>query len=665
MDDYGRLHALMSATEPMSESGEGGSHTDVLKFDPVKLRQAVMRCLGVDALPAAAERLVGELSERYLVKKGKIHYFSMPLLGSEQNHIRRGVVSDAFGPLGYNLMPTYEKTMLDAHEAARVIPYFGSGERSQFFAPDFVAWLGDAGAHADVPDNPDATFVRTTMRSAPLRHTAYDLLRGDEYFHGRIDGATELGEFQQFVRRAPLIPAMQEKLADFFEAPITVGWRDALRWMRGSRHPHMPWEEARGVIEHCFERFGRENFLLPEITYYAYDTSYSPAQIEAMVERNRPAARAFAREVEAQLPTRARAEWQRIGGEQLGFELLDYHQDYPLYDVEPYASFVSGMMVRFAYRFARGVFLQNTGLPEVDKRNLDIGRIPPFHDGVATFLARLDGSDRERTVAAIERLLLRVWRRGLRARDGTVLAFARIPRTFYTFQQLATVPASGGRLMGLHELDEMWQPENAGLWQRYPELAQKLVVFFICVYRYFLETGFIPDLRPRDAGRDIFIYGIWGYVTENLLVVEEEDSAGRPSARVVFVDNRDQFKQYRRTEDRRKPLGPAKHALRLAYPLIEPAMQRSIGIFVQKVRETEHAPGQQEPVGLWTVAERGLDLARTVVQSSVDSGFVNSQAFVDDLLDDLHVGAKRTLGEVAKRVEKVRPVWPPTRKPTG
>jgi hypothetical protein len=656
MDDYGRLHALMSATEPMSESGEGGSHTDVLKFEPDKLRQAVTRCLGVEALAPAAERLASELSQRYLVKKGKIHYFSMPLLGSKQNHIRRGVVSDAFGPIGYNLMPTYDKTMLDAHEAMRVIPYFGSGERRQFFAPDFVAWLGVDGAEREIPDNADATFVRATMHCAPLRHTAYDLLRTDEYFHGRVDGPADLAEFQQFVRRAPLIPAMQEKLADFFEAPITVGWRDTLRWMRGSRHPNMPWEQARGIIEQCFERFGHENFLLPEITYYAYDTSYSPAQVDALIERNQPAARVLAREIESQLPSRARAEWQRSGGERLAFELLDYHHDYPLYDVEPYAGVLSGMMVRFAYRFARGVVLQNTGLPEVDKRNLDLGRIPAFHDGFVGFLARLDGSDRERTIEAIERLLLRVWRRGLRDRDGCALSFERIPRTFYTFQQLAHAPSPGGRVVALHELDELWLPENAGLWRRYPELAQKLVVFFTCVYRYFLETGFIPDLRPHDAGRDIFIYGIWGYVTENLLVVEEEDALGRAGVRVLFVDNRDQFKQYRRTEDRRKPLGPAKHALRLAYPLIEPAMQRSIGIFVQKVREAEQGPEQAAPIGLWTTAERGIDLART---------FVNSKAFVDDLVDDLHIGAKRSLGDVAKKIDRIRPAWPPPRKPSS
>ena len=131
--------------------------------------------------------------------------------------------------------------------------------------------------------------------------------------------------------------------------------------------------------------------------------------------------------------------------------------------------------------------------------------------------------------------------------------------------------------------------------------------------------------------------------------------------RVVFVDNRDQFKQYRRVEDRRKPLGPAKHALRLAYPLIEPAMQRSIGIFVQKVREQRFGREPGPSPGLWSAAERGIDLTRTLVQSSVDSTFVNTKALLDDLVDDLHVGAKRTLGEIVRKVEKLQPQWPPAR----
>lgn len=653
MDDYGRLHALLSATEPLSESGEGGSHTDVLRFDRQRLRTNVAQCLGSEELPQGAERLVSELSDRYLVKKGKIHYFSMAVTGAETNHIRRNVVSWAFGPVGYNLMPTWDKTMLDAHEAVRLIPFFGSGEPQNFFAPDFLRWLADAPDSDAVPNNADATFLRTVMHRGNACHSAYDLLSNDEYFHAHARDPNELGEFQRFVRRNPLLPAMQERLCPFFEAPITVGVRDTMRWFRGSRHPSMPWEHAHEIIERCFERHGADSFLLPEVNYYAYDTSYSPKQIETIYRRNETVARAFAEVVKDELPAHVRAEWQAHGGARLAFEMLDFHHDYPLYEVEPYAGFVSGMMLRFLARFTWGVVVQAADLREPDVRNVTLSHLPEFHHGMGSFLLSLGKDERERAVESLSQLLQRYHRKGLKDASGNRLAFQRLPRTFYTFQQKANQPVGDRRVVAMYQLDELWSEQHAGIWQRYPELAEKLVVFFTLIYRYYFDTGFIADLRPRDAGRDIFIYGIWGYVTENLLIVEEQDAQGRGHVRVVFVDNRDQFKEYRRGEDRRRPLGPAKYALRLIHPLIEPAMQRAMGIFVNKVRAASHGPQPEQPLGPLMVAERSLDLARTVVQQSVDSTFVNTKAVVDDLVDDLHTGAKRTLTDVVKKLERL------------
>lgn len=653
MEDYRRLHALLSATEPLTESGEGGSHTDVLRFDAERLRSNVADCLGADHLPAGAERLVRELSERYLVKKGKIHYFSMPLTGAETNHIRRNVVSWAFGPVGYNLMPTWEKTMLDAHEAARLIPFFGCGDPTGWFAPDFVAWL-EAAPDADrVPSNGDATYLRTVLRGASVRYTAYDLLDNDEYFHARTRNGQELDEFQRFVRRNPLGATMRQRLSDFFEAPITVGVRDTMRWFQGSRHPTMPWEQAERVIASCFERHGQDNFLLPEVNYYSYDTSFSPKQLETIWQRNQVVAEAVANRLEARLTGAAHTAWRARDRTRLAFELLDFHHDYPIYEVEPYAGFLSGMMLRFLARFSWGVFVQVTGLPEPDVRNLDLDKIPEFHRSFAGLLLSLEPGERERTMEQIRHVLTGEYRKGIADVAGERLWFERIPRTFYTFQQRADRPASRRRVVAVRQLDELWQEEHQGIWQRHPELAEKLVVFFVLIYRYFMDTGFIADLRPRDAGRDIFLYGIWGYVTENLLIVEELDDAGEPQVRVAFVDNRDQFKEYRREEDRRKPLGPAKYALRLIHPVIEPAMQRGIGIFVNKVAEATFGPQPDRPLGPLTVAERGLDVARTVVQKSVDSTFVNTKAMVDDLVDDLHTGARRTLADVVKKLERM------------
>ncbi|MBI4701968.1 MAG: hypothetical protein HY744_12590, partial [Deltaproteobacteria bacterium] len=183
MDDYGRLHALLGATEPLGPAGEGGSHTDVLRFDAGRLRRAVADASGQAELGPGLERLVTELAEGYLVKKGKIDLFSMPLVGRESSHLRRPLVSHAFGPVGYNLMPTFEKTVQDATEAVRLVPYFGFGPPSGFCAPDFLAWLRDPPRDDAVPANDAALFLRTACGGDELGRSAYELLADDEYFH--------------------------------------------------------------------------------------------------------------------------------------------------------------------------------------------------------------------------------------------------------------------------------------------------------------------------------------------------------------------------------------------------------------------------------------------------------------------------------------------------
>ncbi|MBI4703718.1 MAG: hypothetical protein HY744_21625 [Deltaproteobacteria bacterium] len=625
MDNYRRLHALLSATEPLSE-GAGGSHTDVLRFDRQALRASLARWCGRPTLSRSLERLAEELGERYLVKKGKIDFFSMPLVRRRTTHLRRSMVSYAFGTVGYNIMPTYDKALLDATEAARLIPYFGFGPPGAVFAPDFLAWMEADPEQDGVPRNEEATFLRVIMRGLDLRHCAYDLWRADEYLHVRIGDAAQLGEFQRFARRNPLVPAMEERLSAFFEAPITVGVRDTLRWLRGSRHTHVPWEQARTIIERCFERFGDQCFLVPEITYYSYDTRCGPAHIQTIYQCNEAVARALSARIYDDLSPQARALWRRHGDAQLAFEVLDFHHDYPLYQVEPYAGFLSTSMLRFAARFGTGFLWEVAHLPPLDVRNLDLARLPGFHLGMAGFLGALDEPARQQAMATIGRQLALYRRRGLRDSSGRRLEFERIPRTFYTFQQLASAPGSGRRALGTYSLHELWEPKHADLWQRHPELGEQLVVFFATVYRYFIETDFCPDLRPRDAGRDVFLWGIWGYVTENLIVVEEQDDGGTARLRLAFVDNRDQFKQYKRGEDRRRPLGSAKHGLRLVAPVVEPAMQRSLGIFVQHVKErTVGLSAEEQDRRPLAPLDRGLDVARHVVRSSLDSAWTTRE----------------------------------------
>jgi len=335
---FDRFQRLMGGARKLTGEGQEGSHTDVFRFDA----EAV--AAGLAGLPEARDaerdrRLASWIGDRYLVKKGKIEYFAQPLLGSEPTRIRRSTVSWVFGPLGFSVLPTFEKVMADATEAARVIPYFGFGPLEGHVAPDFVDALETGCGDEGPAPNRQAVLVRTFLDGADLKETAYRILDADPFFHDPVVDAAALSEFQRYVRRNPLTPSMEERFAGFFENPLTVGVRDTLRWLKGSRHPRMPWETARGFLRRAFDRWGQESFVLPEITYYTYDTSRTATDLARLFAHNAEVARAFAAEIDGVLPESARPSFRALGGLKLAFQLLDFHTDYRLYEVEPYAGF--------------------------------------------------------------------------------------------------------------------------------------------------------------------------------------------------------------------------------------------------------------------------------------------------------------------------------------
>lgn len=653
--EYEHFRRLMNATTLLSD---GGSHTDVLNLEPRALRDALLQSPGARRFTPTQQKeleaVAAELSERYLVKKGKITWFAQPLLGEEPNRVRRSVVSYGFGSLGFSVMPTLEKAIADATEAARLVPYLGYGPMDGFLAPDIVAETGSA----ELLDPRGARILRTVLDGAPVERSLFDLFAADPFLPGGIEDAACLADRQERARTEPLTPAMEKTLASFFEDPITVGVRDTIRWLNGARHPSMPWERAKRIIHEAFGRYGDENFLLPEMSWYSYDTALSAEEIQKRQGENAPAVELFSKRIRGALPEALLASYEAADQTQIAAELLDFHYDYRLYEVEPYTGLVSMTMLRLVARFATGLLVEAMGLPVPGQGNTEIAHLPLFHHETGRWLASLDEDLRERAVEVLGDLLVKLRRRGLKDRSGERLAFQSIPRTVYTLQQRADVPLKpGGDVVGCWTMHELWKPENADLWDAHPELADKLVVFFTLIYRYFEETGYIADLRPRDSGRDIFVMGIWGYVTENLLIVQEvwdEGGVEESEVRVAFVDNRDQFKEYRGDSDRRNPLGVAKYGLRLVYPIIDPALQRSIGLFVEKIREREDGLRDDMPKDAFEAADKSVDLVHAIAKSAVDQTFTNTRSFLDDVIDDVYTAASRLISTSRRAFRRLR-----------
>lgn len=642
--DYDLLSVMKGAMRSLSSTR--GSHTQVFEFEGARLGDLLADLagdLGADRGGRERARRLGvRLAGRFLLKVGNIYEYVVKLSGGRESLIHRHLMSEAFGPAGYNLAPGRDKVHLDAREAAREIPYFAFGAPEVQFTPDVLdevraTLLGRARA----PRRSPPPFLIEESREGRTVLDVYRILDEDPYFQGRIRGQGDLVRFQRYLREHPVDAAMRERLAEFFDAPLTVGVRDVLRFLEGSRHPEIGWEVADRVIRQCFDAFGTETFLPPEVNYYTVSIHQPPDQVATRADANERAARAFA----SWFVSRAPLTWtaRRSDGDllELALAVLEAHHDYPIFDVEPYTGIASTSGLRLAGRVAFGALVHATGLDMPERRNPIRPTIASRFPVISAFVGALPELDRDAFYDLVNALLVEAMvRGGIPDLDGNLHPFTRIDRTFYSFQERAEYPvARAGRIEEVVTLEDLLEPPGRPLLDRHPDLPAKLVVFFVLVYRYFLDTGHVPDLRPDDAGRDLFLRGIWGYKTRNVLVATGQDRAGRPIASIRFVDNKDQFKQYRRAEDRSHPMGLAKYGARLIHPLIQPAMERSIGMFTGMAASRQDAP----PLHRRDLPARWSRSIAHVLHSGVDGAVTHVRAFLHDLIDDTTDGIEAFL----------------------
>jgi hypothetical protein len=633
LTDFEILSAVRDTLHPLSPGSSGGSHTEVKAFDPAALADVLADLADRNGAPIEPARNLGRrIAKRFLVKIGNVTRYVIKLKGGRESVIRRPIPSEAFGPSGYNMAPTLDKVLLDAREAVREIPYLACGDVADQFAPDVLQGIRNNVSGRERSSRPDGTFLVIEGQQGRERRNAYSILGDDPYFPHETPDFGALTRFQSFVREHPLDVPMSERLGTFFDASMTVGARDVLRWMEGSRHPDLGWKAAEGVIKSCFATHGHENFLPPEINYYTRSVALDAAESRRIDAVNRLASNAFARWMVERLPfvwTTAVADAE-LNDAAAG--ILDLHFDYPLFEVEPYSGLLSTTSMRLALRVAVGATLHLTGIEVPERRNPLTPVLAERSRAAAVFLGRLTEEQRSEACNEINGMLWEVAvRGGIPAPDGSVLPYQRQDRTFYSFQEKAQHALDGrAQVEEVLTLEEMVSPLGEDILRRHPDLARQLTVFFTLAYRYFLDTGHVPDLRPDDAGMDLFVRGIWGYKTRNVLVVTGHAPDGRPVSAVRFVDNKDQFKQYRRWEDRQR---------RMVSPVVQPAMERSLGMYVARVAATNGVKGNGVP----DVPEALARATREVLRSGVKSVLSHSEAFLNDLIDDTADGVERTL----------------------
>ncbi|MBM4371886.1 MAG: hypothetical protein FJ098_09540, partial [Deltaproteobacteria bacterium] len=449
------LRCITLSTEWLNRDSSGGAHTEVLRIDGEALARRLAPLADGPAARRRLEEQAARVAARFLLKRGKIRDFQMRLVGSRENVIPRTAVSYAFGPVGYTIHPSLEKVRIDVADAVRQIPYFGAGQREIQLAPDILESLARAARGQESSLHPGRTdpFLVRLGEDGRSQESVYEIAARDPYFQGRAAGWRELRDVQQTVRRHPLSTGMEERLRRFFDAPITVGWRDVLRYAKGSRHPDFGWQTARELVARCFDRWSGECFLLPEITYYAPALDGTPESLARMRASNREAAASLARVLEARLPRAARQLLGPGDAEQIAWDLLEFHHDYPVYRVEPYQGVISVSMARMVARSGVSLasVLAGVGLPEPRNRDVRLFLERPL--AARRIVSELRPRDLRKTVAALEAALAHERQRSGGAPGG---GFRRIDRTFYTFQERADhTAATLGRVERVLTLEDL------------------------------------------------------------------------------------------------------------------------------------------------------------------------------------------------------------------
>ncbi len=657
---------LMEAVRPISEKSRGGSHTQVLLLVPDRLERVLARWIdeqGRDSKKEQAriEAFSRRLAERYLLKVGNIELFTMRLGGSREAVLPRAEISEVFGPIGYNLHPSFDKAVQDSLEACREIPYFAFGEPAEQFAPflpDVIRQFVEGRLDA-LPEGDESGLFLVYDVDARRELTVYEILGEDPYFEKDLPNFEVLRSYQEHVRAQPLDKRTTERLRDFFNAPVTVGVRDTLRWLLGSRHTRLTWSQARLIIEDCFDKHGHENYLLPETTVYAPAHTMSRKKLEETRRKNQEAVAAFAWDLRKRLPlSLSRALGTDLMG-QIAEQILRYHHDYPAFVIEPFSGWISLGMLTFLERLAYYAVSHAARMRYPRRPNVNVAAALYRRGLLSEIDARLGIDDRKRFIGILQQALAAyMLKGGVADREGRLRRYEQVTTTFFTFQERADWIRPGEKLLHVVSLEGLAKPEYRYLLREFPELAEKLVVFFTMVLRFFLDTDFVPDLRPDEAGVNIFILGIWGNITENVIIlITESEEDGETHIRIRFVDNKDHFKAYRREVDKDHPLGLAKHGLRLTGPVVEPAMKRAVAEFVDLVYENRNGTLPRPKRTFPEAAERAVEVSAEMVRQGVEETNETIRTMVTDTLDDTTKVISRLVRNVLRKPPAVRRFW--------
>ncbi len=581
---------LSETLVPLNDETGGGGLNEVYYIDFDKLLEKFE--VGQDDLSDPLTREKINLLLDLVVKPARLEYFVQHLWSEKMlSYVSKERMAATFGPIGNEIVSSPRKAKLDAKEAAQLIPILGKGPK---YSIDVFRTIKEI--RSKISSVTDLTTDRFLTFYNGREYSLIELLSKNKWLKkmiremkarkvlsekdlpkNSIDNESDLEFFQTALRHEPLTPEMEMNFKKFFEASRSYGTRAILRKLKHwHHHPICGFEKAKKVILGCFEEFGEEDFLLKENNYYGLAKECSEDEFKEIFETNERVVQLFTNRLLEKIPANI---FHRPEIESLWRAILSYYHDFPRYEVEKNMSLLSCAMLKTLFRFFYHFIGHIMGAVYHPKPNNDFEMTVKDDKRAVT----------NEKIFPIVMELMKEYSGNLGIYDGEdLLSYERFPTVNYTFQERAGTIKTGETLIARLSLADLRNERNWHFFEEFPDLAKKLLVFAVLVYRYFSDTGYLIDLRPeKQVMSKLLFLGVYGYETDNVMILLKKNQKGAKEVVIKLIDNKDQFKKVITPYDVMNPPGLAKTAFDLADDIGGSALLRFIGKLVQIVLHNE------------------------------------------------------------------------------
>ncbi len=522
------LYAQLLKAATLDEDRSGWQR---LRWDVETLRDAVSAYAStlphklVKNREKKREQVIGDLASNYEIAQLVDEDFEIKFKGLSRR-FSRVQLAELAGGMGAYLLTSRLRAVRMAQHAATEALYLGNGNWEQLFIEDPLAVLGHTlqpaqkgrSAASSLPDSRGVLF-RDLRPGFEHSLEIFDLLSRNPSVKSTIVRKDDFVDFQRSLRKAPFDGLLVTNLQSFFNKRATIGLRDGLRWLMGSRHPWFGWETARDHIKRAFARHRHADFHTPSIVYYAYDPQLSQEEIDFTTSFNDRVVGALAERIARKMRAKLREDVD-LDFVKIARWTLDIHHDYADFYCESEGAKLAETHISFiGHNLHARVASQIDGRQRATRRNFQIYAHFEANHLTGILLAGTSNIQKRALFSIINEELLAYDKRGGLQVGAQILSYRRLPCIVseVTVSSLAR-PAKGEVVVDSFDLSQMKDLVHSAHIHRNHDIVEQLVVFYTLCLRLLYDTQHLPDLRPKNLVKDFFIFGLWGVHTQNIQI---------------------------------------------------------------------------------------------------------------------------------------------------